>query len=116
MATIDEYLKHVTPPQKTEFERIRKIVKSLVPESEETITYGIPTFKYKGKYLIYFGAFKNHMSIFPGAPLSLKQKLKGYKLLKGTIQFTEENPLPASIIRELVKNRLTEISAGKKNY
>ena len=111
MPTIAEYLKNITPPQKAEFERIRKIVKSIVPDAEEAISYGIPTFKYKGTYLIYFGAFKNHMSVFPGAPVAIKDKLKDYKLGKGTIQFTEEKPLPDSIIRELVSNRLSEISS-----
>lgn len=112
MSTVAEYLENVTPPQKAEYERIRKIVKQAAPEAEEVISYGIPTFKYKGKYLIYFGAFKNHMSVFPGAPLELKKKLKGYKLLKGTIQFTEEKPLPGSVIKEIVLSRLENISKG----
>lgn len=112
MSDIDEYLKNVTPTQRAELERIRKIVKKLVPETEEVISYGIPTFKHKGTYLLYFGAFKNHMSIFPGSALTqaVKEKLDGYKIAKGTIQFTADNPLPESIIKEIVTNRLRSIS------
>lgn len=112
MSTIDEYLKNVTPSQKAEFERIRKIVYELVPDAEEVISYGIPTFKYKGKYVFYFGAFKNHMSVFPGSALagSVKEKLEGYKIAKGTIQYTEDKLLPETIIKELIVNRLATIS------
>ncbi len=110
--TIEEYLKNVTLAQKAEFARIRKIVKRTVPEVEETISYGIPTFKYKGKYLLYFGAFKNHMSLFPGSYLidSMKDKLKGFKVAKGTIQFTEDKTVPESIIKEIIQKRQAEIS------
>lgn len=109
MSVIDEYLDKVSPAQRAELGRIRKLVKKLVPEAEEAISYGIPAFKLRGKYLIFFAAFKNHMSVFPGAPIGLKDKLKGYKLRKGTIQFTVEKPLPESIIKEIVRSRLAEI-------
>jgi uncharacterized protein YdhG (YjbR/CyaY superfamily) len=114
MPPVKEYLQNITPHQKAEYERIRKIVLSIAPDAKETISYGIPTFKYKDTYLIYFGAFKNHMSVFPGAPVDLKDKLEGYKMRKGTIQFTEEKPLPDAIIKELVLRRLEVINSTKK--
>ncbi|HSW37711.1 MAG TPA: DUF1801 domain-containing protein [Candidatus Saccharimonadales bacterium] len=110
MSVIDDYLKEVEPAQRAELERIRQIVRKLVPEAEEVISYGMPAFKYKNKYFIFFAAFKNHMSVFPGAPVKLKDKLKGYKLRKGTIQFTLDNPLPEALIKELVQSRLDDIS------
>lgn len=110
MSTIDEYLKHVKPKQKAELERVRKIIKKLVPDAEETISYGIPTFKYKGKYLIYFAAYKDHMSIF-GSMEKVEDKLTGYELShKGTLRFTEDNPVPEDIIGELVQGRMKEVS------
>lgn len=113
MATVQDYLKkHATASQKTEFERIRKIIYKIVPDAEEMISYGIPTFKYKNKYLLYFGAFKDHMSIYPGARIeSMKDKLKGFKLGKGTIQYTENNLIPESIIKDLLINRVAEVDA-----
>lgn len=110
MSAIDDYLKDVTPPQREALERVRKIATKLIPEVEEVISYGIPTLKYKGKYVIYFAAFKNHMSVFPGAALTSKYKEMGYKTGKGTIQFTEDKPLPEAIIKELVKTRLEMIN------
>lgn len=110
MSEVDEYLKKVDPAQRKELERIRKIVKKIAPDAEEVISYRVPTFKYNKKPLLYYAAFKNHMSLFPGAPLRLKDKLEGYKLRKGTIQFTVEKPLPESLIKEIVHSRLAEIS------
>ena len=101
----------ITTPQKTELQRIRKIVNAVVPEVTETISYGIPTFKYKDKYLIGFYVYKNHISLFPTAePINaLKSKLGKYKLSKGTIQFTLDNIIPETLIRSLLLYRIDGI-------
>lgn len=115
-ANIDEYLENVaTPTQRVALERIRKITKQLAPDAQESISYGVPTLKYKNKYLIYFGAFKNHMSVFPGSALTakLQEKLSGFKQHKGTIQFTEDTPLPEAIIKQIVTDRLRTINSDE---
>lgn len=116
MSEIDEYLSKVDAPQRAELERIRKIVKQTAPDAEEVITYGMPGFKYKKKYLIAYAPFKDHMSIFPGSATSpsLKAKLSGFKQSKGTIQFTLENSIPKSILLEIVKNRAQAIDKSLK--
>lgn len=112
MTVVDDYLKDVGKTQRTELERIRRIVKQILPEAEEVISYGMPGFKYKGKYLIGYNAFKDHLSLFPTSrPVEvLKDKLQGYKLSKGTIQFTPTNPIDESIIKELLLVRIADIS------
>ena len=112
MTIIDEYLKNMPSPQKAELERVRQIVKKTLPEAEEVISYGMPGFKYKHKYLIGFSAFKDHLSLFPTShPVEvLKGKLGGYKLSRGTIQFTLDNPVPEDIIKEVVQIRVADIS------
>lgn len=107
MSAVDEYLKVVAEPQKAQLERVRKIVRQLVPEAEEVISYGMPGFTYKNKYLMGYAAFKDHLSLFPtSAPVeALKAKLKDFKLSKGTIQFTVAKPVPETLIQELVKIR-----------
>ena len=111
MSMIDEYLSQVAPAQKAELERVRRIVNEVAPEATEGISYGIPAFKFKGKYLIGFAAFKDHMSIFPGAmPIDLlKNKLGSYTISKGTIQFTLENSLPEALIKEILTICLANI-------
>lgn len=111
MSEIDAYLKDVKPEFRIELLKIRKIVHDMVPDAVESISYGIPTFKYKGKPLIYYAGFKDHMSIFPtaGPAKEYANRLKGYKIAKGTIQFTLEKPLPEDLIKDIVQYRLNSI-------
>lgn len=111
MSEIDDYLAKISSPQKDELERVRQIVKRSCPEAEEVISYGMPAFKYRGKYLVGFAAFKNHMSLFPtpGPIAAIKDKLEDFNTSKGTIQFTVESPIPESIIKEIIKHRINNI-------
>ena len=112
MSQIDDYLDKVTASQKTQLERIRQIVISYVPDAKESISYGMPAFKYKNKPLLYFGAFKNHMSVFPtsGPTKQLGSKLSNFLTSQGTLQFTENNPIPESLLKEVLKVRINAIN------
>ena len=114
MTVIDDYLKDVPSPQKGILERVRQVIKKTAPDAEEVITYGMPGFKYKKKYLIAFAPFKDHMSVFPGSAAvgELKKKLEPFFHSKGTIQFTLENPLPEELLVEMVKLRMADIDNG----
>ncbi len=90
-------MRALTPGQRRQFERVRGIVRRLAPDAEETISYGIPTFKYRGKYLIYFAAFKNHMSVYP--TVGAVDATEG---TKGTFRFTEEEPVPEDVVAAIV--------------
>jgi len=111
MNVIDEYFKEIRAAERTELERIRNIIKTTVPEVEELVLYGVPTFNYKGKHLISFSIFKNHMSLFPTAkPInSMKPKLNNFKLSKASIQFNLNNTIPGPLIRNLLIYRIEEI-------
>ena len=97
-----------------------KTIKSLVPDVTEVISYRIPAFKYKGRQLVAFAAFKNHCSFFPMS-LSVmeahKRELRSYDTFKGTIHFPASKPLPATLVTRLVKASIAENenAAGKKN-
>lgn len=113
MSDIEAYLNNATSSQKAEFERIRKIVKEVAPSAEESISYGVPCFKHKGRPLVYFGAFKNHMSIYPASDDlvdAVGGDLAKFRTSKGTLQFTEVNPIPESVIKEIIEFRLNSIS------
>lgn len=113
--TIDEYLDKVETQRRAELERIRALVKELVPSAEETISYNMPTLKYKDRALVFFTASKKHMSFMPSswAIEELKDKLQDYKTTKHSIQFTLENPLPDALIKELVLNHVRDIDADR---
>lgn len=113
MSVIDEYLSKLPRPQKSALERIHKIVKKTVPDAEEVISYGMPAFKYKKRPLIYLGAFKNHMSIYPASGSILKimgDRLEKFRTSKGTLRFSKEKPIPEAVIREMLLLRVDEIT------
>lgn len=111
MSAVDEYFEKANPAQQAELQRVRQIIRREVPEVEEVISYGMPGFKYKGQSVVWVGAFKDHMSLFPGpVTKELAKKLTEFKMRKGTIQFTIEHPLPEALIVEIVQSRLAEIT------
>lgn len=108
-ASVEDYLKAQPADVRAALEKLRAQIKAAAPKAEESISYGMPAYKHKGA-LVYFGAFKDHCSFFPGSSsiLANKEGLKGFKIAKGTIQFTPENPLPAVLIKSIVKERIRE--------
>ena len=111
---IDVYLATIDPADAAALARIRGIVHGTVDGVEECISYGMPGFKYKGKYLGGFSAFKKHLSFFPtGRPVEVfKDRLDGFKLSTGTVQFTVDHPIPEDLIREMLQVRVEAIEAG----
>jgi uncharacterized protein YdhG (YjbR/CyaY superfamily) len=108
--TIDEYLAALRYEQRAALEKLRRTIKTVAPKAEECISYQIPAFRLNGKLLVFFGAATNHCAFYPGAyPLAAhREELKAFKTSKGTIRFQAENPLPASLVRKLVKSRIAE--------
>src|SRR5215813_8837690 len=108
---IDEYLADVKPDQRATLERLRQAIHAVVPNVEECISYGIPAFRLNGRSLVFFGAWANHCSFYPGSSTMLKKfrsDLKGFRVTKGTIHFTPDNPLPPRLVKKLVKARVAE--------
>ncbi|MGH9438640.1 MAG: iron chaperone [Terriglobia bacterium] len=106
--TVDEYLARVPEPARSTLNKVRAAIRSAVPpEATETISYGIPAFRYKG-VLVWFAAFSNHCSLFPTASVveRFKNELKGFSISKGTIRFPTDKPLPAAVVKKLVKARV----------
>lgn len=100
-----DYIDNLNPQEREHFDRIEQLVRRQIPDADLVMSYGLPTFKLNGKVILHFGAFKDHMSVFPGAsPVGkLADKLTDYKVAKGTIQFTPERPLPAELLSEIIE-------------
>jgi uncharacterized protein YdhG (YjbR/CyaY superfamily) len=112
---IDEYLAGVPEPARSTLNKIRAAIRSAVPaEATETISYRMPAFKYKG-VLVWFAAFSNHCSFFPTAAVieEFKNELKAYTISKGTIQFPTDKPLPAALVKKMVKMRVAQNESKK---
>jgi uncharacterized protein YdhG (YjbR/CyaY superfamily) len=109
---IDQYLARLTESQRAALEKLRRDILAAAPAAKECISYDIPSYRVGSKLLVSFGAGKKHCAFYPGAhPIrALADELKGYDLAKGTIRFPAEKPLPAGLVKKLVKARLAERS------
>jgi uncharacterized protein YdhG (YjbR/CyaY superfamily) len=112
--TIDEYLSRLDSEQRAALEKLRKAIKAVAPAAEECISYQIPAFRLGGKVIVWFGAAANHCAFYPGAfPIQAhKVELEAYDTDKGTIRFQPNKPLPAALVRKLVKTRIAERSVA----
>lgn len=107
--THDDYLAAVIEDKRNALQKLRKAIKMAAPKAEECISYQLPAFRLNGKFLVAYGAAKNHCAFYPGSTVkALKDELKGYDTSKGTIRFSANKPLPSVLIRKLVKLRIEE--------
>ena len=111
--TIDEYLAPLSDEKRATLEKLRTAIRSAAPKAEECISYQIPAFRLGGRLLVAFGAATNHCAFYAGAfPIQAhKDELGAYDTSKGTIRFQARSPLPATLVRKLVKTRIAEHAA-----
>ena len=111
--TVDEYLAALSSDKRAALERLRRIIRTAAPRAEESISYGLPVFRLDGKGFIYLGAAANHCAIY-GAVGAFKDELDGYDTSKGTIRFQADDPLPATLVRKLVRARIARNAAKQR--
>ncbi len=112
---VDEYLSDVPDESRAALEKLRKTIRSAAPQAEEGISYGVPTFKHLGG-LVGFGAAKTHCGFYVMSPAVMeahKDELGAYDTSKGSIRFPFNKPLPAALVRKLVKARIAENEVRK---
>ncbi|MFZ1720988.1 MAG: DUF1801 domain-containing protein [Microgenomates group bacterium] len=113
---IDEFIAKY--PQKVQIilNKLRTIIGNESPEIEETIAYGIPTFRMNGKNLVHFSAFKHHIGFYPtpSGIETFKKELSTYKSAKGSVQFLINEPIPYELIKKIVKFRVSECLSKNK--
>ncbi|MGZ4034032.1 MAG: iron chaperone [Bacteroidia bacterium] len=116
---IDSYIALQPVDVKVKLEKLRHAIKSVAPDAEEVISYGMPAFKLNGM-LVWFAANKNHIGLYPTASpmIVFKNKLTDYKTSKGAIQFPIEKAIPITLVKEIVKFKVKEnlekVKAKKK--
>ncbi|KAA6461316.1 DUF1801 domain-containing protein [Acidobacteria bacterium AB60] len=114
---VDTYFSWLPEPYYTTLAAIRKTIRAAAPKmATEAISYGMPAFQYKGG-LVAYAAFKAHCSLFPMSGSLVEEfaaDLATYKTSKGTIQFPVDKPLPAALVKKIVKARVAQNEARAK--
>jgi uncharacterized protein YdhG (YjbR/CyaY superfamily) len=106
LAEVEAYLAKVQEPARTTLEKMRAMIRAAAPkEATEAISYSIPSFQYRGG-LVAYAAFKKHCSFFPMGAVAIEQfagELEGFRVSRGTIHFALDKPLPAALVKKMVK-------------
>ena len=114
---VEVYFASVPEEARATLEKLRQTIRATVPKAVEVIWYQMPTFKLNERPLVCIAAFKNHCSLFPMSYAVLKAyeaELKTYHTSKGTIRFALDKPLPAALVKKVVKARVLESEAKRK--
>jgi uncharacterized protein YdhG (YjbR/CyaY superfamily) len=115
-ASVGAYVASLPPATRREFQKLRKAIAAAAPGAEEGVSYGIPAFRLDGRLLVWFAAFKEHFSLFPGASVVRTQAaaLKGYSTSNGTIRLPQDEPVPVGLVTKLVKARIADLRSHAK--
>lgn len=113
-SSIDEYLSTVPEDRRRVLEELRTRIRSLVPAAQECISYRMPAFRLDGVVIAGFAATVKGCSYFPFSGTTLKtlaRDLGGYSQTKSALHFSGDKPLPAALVRKLIKARINETKA-----
>ena len=111
---VEDYLAKVDLDKRAALQSLRETIRAIAPEAEETISYGIPSFKLDGP-LVAFGAAKKHCAFYGMSPKvfeAMAEDLAGYDTSPGTIRFPADQPLPEALVRKVVLARMAENRAA----
>lgn len=107
----DDYLSRLPEDKRAALQRLREQVLKAAPAAEECVAWQMPSFRFDGRLLVCYGAAKNHCSLYPMSSDLIEEmadELAGRDTGRGTIRFTPDDPLPAALVRRIVKARLAE--------
>jgi uncharacterized protein YdhG (YjbR/CyaY superfamily) len=108
-AEVDAYLTGLEEPKRATLETLRRSIRTVVPDAEECISYGMPAFRVNGKVVAGFAAFKNHLAYLPHSGEvfgRLGHRLEGYERTSGSLHFAVDEPLPDDLVRSLIETKL----------
>ena len=109
---IDDYVAKLEEPKRTTLQQLRQTIRSIIPEAEEGISYGMPAYRLQGKVVAGFAAFKNHLSYLPHSGsvfAEIPDEVAGYVTSRGALQFPIDRPLPKALVKKLITIRLKQV-------
>jgi uncharacterized protein YdhG (YjbR/CyaY superfamily) len=116
-ATVDQYIASFPPDVQRTLEDVRGAMRAVLPGTDERISYGIPTFTFDGRYVVYFSGWKRHVSVYPipdtrGDP-AFERELKPFMAGKGTLKFALDRPIPIELIGRVAQRLLEQRKARR---
>ena len=116
LASVDTYIATFPADVQEKLQALRAAIRSAAPETTESISYGMPTYKLNKAVVIYFAGWKQHLAIYPAlsGDEALQRELAPYRESRGTLHFPLDQPLPLDLVRRAVKARLDEINATER--
>jgi uncharacterized protein YdhG (YjbR/CyaY superfamily) len=115
--SVDAYIASYPEAVQRVLKRVRSIIRRALPGAEEAISYGIPTYKWQGRPVLYFAGWKGHYSLYPSGDhlvAAFKDELAPYAVSKGTIRFPLSEPVPAKLVEGIAKFRAKEAAQREK--
>ena len=109
---VDEYMAQLPDDRRAVMEQLRSTIRSAAPDATEAISYNMPAFRLRGRFLVSYQAFKRHYSLFPWSDrmvAELGDDLRPYAVGKGTIRFPADEPIPLELVARIVTIRLEEV-------
>src|ERR1700685_3173282 len=116
--SVDEYIAAQPEAAHRVLSRVRNTIRRAAAQAEEMISYKMPAYKLNGDRLLYFAGWKQHYSLYPATRRlleALKDDLAPYEVIKSTIRFPLDEPVPVKLIERIAKFRAQEVSSGKKS-
>lgn len=115
-ARIDATLAALPADQRAALQALRQTIAAVAPEAEDTISYSMPAFRYHGRALVSYSAFKAHCSLFPMSSELIERhrdELADFATAKGTLRFTPGHPIPTDLVERIVRERMAQIDARR---
>ena len=117
-ANVNAYIASFPENVQKILEQIRSAINKAAPDAEETISYSMPAFKYKGNVIIYFAGYKNHIGLYatPAGHAAFSKELSIYKQGKGSVQFPLDKQVPLNLISRIVKFKVKQRDEQLKDF
>ncbi len=118
VGVVDAYIAKQPIAVQPVLRRVRRIIRKVLPDAEETISYQIPTYKLDGQYVVYFAGWKKHWSLYPVTErvrAKLASELAQYELSKGTVRFPVADPVPAKLVERIVRELARAAAARRRD-
>jgi uncharacterized protein YdhG (YjbR/CyaY superfamily) len=109
--SVEGYLAGFPDEVQTRLRKLQQLVRKAAPDAVESISYGIPAFKLNGKVLVYFAAWKAHISVYPvpKGTAALRKETAPYQTGKGTVSFPNDKPIPYALVKKIVGARMKDV-------